>query len=83
MQEIEVEETLAMLQLRIHQPKLTRLVLSECSVGVQSIVQQPIVLEKLSKLTVGKSKGGRFKSQRLLFWERLGKPINRALESVL
>lgn len=39
-------------------------------------------MKKLPKLTVGKSKNRRFKSQRLLFWESLGKFINMILESM-
>lgn len=36
-------------------------------------------MEKLSKLVVGKNKWGDFKAQRLLFWERCWKQINRVL----
>lgn len=37
-------------------PKLMQLVLSKPSADVQSIVQQPIVMERLSKLAIGKKK---------------------------
>lgn len=76
--ELEVEETLVMgLQL-----KLTWVVLSECLVSNQSIVWQPIIMEQLPKLAIGKIKKWRFESQWVLFWERLGKTIYRAFRSV-
>lgn len=57
---------------------------SEHSKRVQLIIWQSIVMNKLSKLTVGKkNKKGSFKSQWKLFWVRLGKSINRTLGGVL
>lgn len=59
----EIEEILAKLWSWIWLSKFTWLVLSEQSAYIQSVIWQLIVMKKLPKLDVGKTKRGGFKSQ--------------------
>lgn len=52
----EDEKTLVRFWSRVQEPKLMRVVLSEHSAIIWSIIWQSFVMEKLLKLTIGKNK---------------------------